>query len=59
MTAQLSGSTETKGNGRRKRGGQAGNTNALTPKTSPSQNAGASKPQKKSSLRMRLPCSVF
>ena len=29
MTAQLSGSTETKGNGRRKRGGQAGNTNAL------------------------------
>ena len=29
MTAQLSGSAETKGNGRRKRGGQTGNTNAL------------------------------
>ena len=29
MTAQLSGSTEIKGNGHRKRGGQAGNTNAL------------------------------
>jgi hypothetical protein len=29
MTAQCSGSAETKGNGRRKRGGQAGNTNAL------------------------------
>ena len=59
MTAQLSGATETKGNGRRKRGGQAGNTNALTPKTSPSQNVGALKPQKKSSLRMRLPCCVY
>ena len=29
MTAQLTGATDTKGNGRRKRGGQAGNTNAL------------------------------
>jgi hypothetical protein len=29
MTAQLSGSTEIKGNGHRKRGGQVGNTNAL------------------------------
>lgn len=29
MTAQLNASTETKGNGHKKRGGQAGNTNAL------------------------------
>ncbi len=29
MTAQCSGPTEIKGNGHRKRGGQAGNTNAL------------------------------
>ncbi|MDY6867080.1 MAG: hypothetical protein SVT56_04125 [Chloroflexota bacterium] len=29
MTAQLNGATETKANGRRKRGGQPGNTNAL------------------------------
>ena len=29
MSAKPNGSTETKGNGRRKRGGQPGNTNAL------------------------------
>ncbi|MDY6874320.1 MAG: hypothetical protein SVR81_10205, partial [Chloroflexota bacterium] len=29
MTAQLNGATETTANGRRKRGGQPGNTNAL------------------------------